>query len=72
MSDPHITPALDNNKADGAGGTVLIGGILIRVLAHFVNAKWPGAIDVETMGDLSILAAAGLGWYGAYAMPHST
>lgn len=70
MSELAITPALDRNKAYGAAGTVLLGGLVMRPVAHFANMRWPGMIDADTLGDLTNLAAVGFAYLGAWAAPH--
>lgn len=72
MTDHAITPPLDRNKAYGAAGGVVLGGLLMRPLAHFINLRWPGVIDADTLGDLTNLAAVGFAYVGAYASPHSS
>lgn len=69
---PSVTPPLDKNKAWGAAGAVFVGGLIMRPVAHFVNMKWPGAIDPDTLGDLTNLVAVGLAFVGAYVPSHST
>lgn len=70
MPDTNAQP-LDYNKAWGALGSVYGGGAVTRLLAHFINYRWPGAVDAETLGDLSMVVAGGLAWAGAAIIPHS-
>lgn len=71
MAVPSAPPAADLNKAWGALGSVTVGGTLARLIAHFVNFRWPGLVDAETLGDLSMVAAGGLAWVGAWVTPHT-
>lgn len=70
MAELSVTPPLDRNKAYGAAGAVFLGGAVMRPVAHFVNFRWPGLVDADSLGDLTNLAACGFAYLGAYAVPH--